>query len=271
MSLITEIPDDLINILSTYFVDRNDKINRWGNVISSYQSIPGLVGFWSMSSVQRSTGNVYDLSGQSRTMTYAGNPTFNIYNDLVAYCAFDGTADVLSRADETDLDIGGNESIYATSVQGLTAGIWVRTPIVNPGGNMVIYGKGTPGTDAETFALWSTNGSTIQLSVVDSTGAFRDSAPNVELTANTWHFIGLRWDNSANTVASWLDGAALTSNASSRSALSNNAIGVSIGGAITGAALKMTGDIALVFLSANALSGTLINGLFQQSRGLFGV
>ncbi|NJO31403.1 MAG: hypothetical protein HC874_30490 [Richelia sp. SL_2_1] len=74
-----------------------------------------------MSSVQRSTGNVYDLSGQGRTLTYNGNPTFN-YTGLVPYVSLDGTGDFLSRADETDLDILGTETIYNSAVRGLTLG-----------------------------------------------------------------------------------------------------------------------------------------------------
>ena len=92
------------------------------DLISPFLALPGLVGFWPMSSVQRSTGNAYDLSGQTRTLTYNGNPTYNINNDFAPYIRLDGTGDFLSRADETDLDILGTETIYASTVRGLTLG-----------------------------------------------------------------------------------------------------------------------------------------------------
>ena len=95
---------------SPYLADNLRVISKhlaWDTMVSRYQTLPGLFGVWPFSSVQRSTGNVADFGGQQRTWTYNGNPTFNLYNNLVPYAELDGTGDFFSRADETDLDILG--------------------------------------------------------------------------------------------------------------------------------------------------------------------
>ena len=63
MSTTTERPDELIDILEGDLLSRNDKIARLGMTISTFQNIPGLVGFWPMSGVQRSTGDTRDFGG----------------------------------------------------------------------------------------------------------------------------------------------------------------------------------------------------------------
>ena len=71
-------------------LDKNDPANLLGNFIPSFLALPGLIGAWSMSNFQRSTGNVYDLSVQSRTLTYNGNPTFG-YENFVPYLHLAGS------------------------------------------------------------------------------------------------------------------------------------------------------------------------------------
>src|SRR3990172_4789567 len=127
-----------------------------GNVLASYMALPGLVGFWPMSSIQRSTGNAYDLSGQGRTLTYNGNPAYTYYNGLVPYIDLDGTGDYLSRSDETDLDITGAETIYTTGAAGLTIGCWAWFDVA--GGTETAMSKWNPTGNQASYLLWKRNG-----------------------------------------------------------------------------------------------------------------
>ena len=43
---------------------------------STFLSLPGLRGLWSMSAIQ-SNGDAFDQSGNGRLLTYNGNPTYN--------------------------------------------------------------------------------------------------------------------------------------------------------------------------------------------------
>lgn len=233
----------------------------WTEVIAGFQAIPGLVGFWPMSSIQRSTGNVYDLSGQGRTLTRNGN-SYGIEN-LVPYANFNGTTDFLSRADETDLDITGTEGYYASP--GLTFGGWfyanagssnagLITKRTGGGGNFSYYLRLT-GTDDVTFTV-SSNG-TIETAI---------TIFNVMPTSRwTWcvgrfipnNFMRLFVNDRFSTIsapASIFAGA-----------------GVFNIGAYDSSAGFFSGRATLCFLSANALSDSIINGLYQRSRLLFGV
>jgi len=92
------------------------------DLISPLLALPGLRGFWPMSSFNEA-GNAYDMSEQGRVMTYNGNPLYN-YDGVVPYVALDGIGDFLSRADEAGLDIIGTETYVDGAVHGLTLGGW---------------------------------------------------------------------------------------------------------------------------------------------------
>ncbi len=270
MSTTTERPDELIEILEGDLLSRNDKINRWGNVISSFQNIPGLVGFWPMSSVQRSTGNAFDLTSQGRTLTYNGNPTYNIYNDFMPYIDLDGTGDFLSRADETDLDISGTETIYNSSVRGLTIGSWVF-PDALPGGGptLGISGKWLSAGNQRSYLMLFNSTDFPQVNVSSDGIAAIIQVSSVVATINNWFFIVGRFTPSTN-LDIFVNGTWTRNTTSIPASLFNSTASFELG-AFNSGLLNLNGRIGFSFLSANTLSDALINALFQQSRVLFGV
>lgn len=263
--MTTKVADSFVNEQEALFLRRNDLINRWGGVVSSYQALPGLVGFWPMSSVQRSTGNVYDLSGQGRTLTYNGNPTFN-YVGLVPYIAFDGTGDFLSRVDETDLDITGGETIYNSSVRGLTCGGWFYFSSASP--REILMSKADGGSVGMSWWLEKSSG---VLGVYTGTGAaFVTTFTTSIVVADTWYHIIFRYVPSTS-LQIYLNGVLVASNSVSIPAtLLNTTQPFNIGSTNNGT-LPLAGRASLCFLCANALSDSFAFSLFEQSRVLFGV
>lgn len=231
--------------------------------VSPFLGLPGLVGFWPMSSVQRSTGNVYDLSGQARTLTYNGNPTFNIYNNIVPYIDLDGTGDYLSRADETDLDILGTESWAA--VPGLTMGGWFYPTTTN---FEHVIGKFTGSGNNKSYRIVNNSGTwTVQISTDGSTTFSKDG---VVTSANTWEFVVLRFVPS--TSLDIFNNITQNSNTVAVPAsIFNSAAAFIIGSEPIVLTNDFTGRASLCFLCANALPDALISSLFQATRGLFGV
>ena len=262
--------EDLPGSLDTSFLRNDDKINRWGNVVSSFSTIPGLVGFWPMSSVQRSTGNAFDLSGQGRTLTYNGAPTYNIEQDFTPYINFGATADSLSRPDETDLDIIGTETIYDSSVRGLTMGGWFRGDRFESALFELPMGKVS--NVAGQFSYFIIKDTALDLLFRISTDgtALVSVTSSISLLNNTWYFIVGRFIPSTE-LAIFVSTTKNTFTTAIPATIFNSAANFSIGRitGVTGA--DMRGRASLCFLSANALSDALINGLFQQSRVLFGV
>jgi hypothetical protein len=247
-------------------------VNGLGEVMGLMKGLPGLVGFWPMSSVQRSSGAAYDLGGQGRTLTYNGNPTYNIYNDLVPYLDFDGTGDFLSRADETDLDILGTEAIFAAAVRGLTMGGWFWGDIFTSGTGEGLMGKLTNSTGTFAYSLAHTAANTLTARISSNGTSFGTTiSSSVAVQDSTWYFLVQRFIPS--TELSIFVGETKTTNSTSIPAsIFNSSEAFAIGGiGGTVPAAPFNGRAALCFLCANALPDAMIERLFRRSRWLFGV
>lgn len=247
----------------------NDPLNRWGNVISSFLEIPGLVGLWPMSSVQRSTGNCYDISGQGRTLTYNGNPVYD-YENLTPFISLDGTGDYLRRADETDLDITGTETIFPADKRGLTLGGWYRFD--NSGNAEHILAKdGAVGNRSYFLQKNNTDNPTFFVSVDGTALTSIISAETIPV--DTWTFIVGRFDPSTELKIFTSIGGVLVKEINTTSipaSIFNSTAGFNLGRRDNNTNL-MTGDASIQFLSANYLSDSIISGLFEQERILYGV
>lgn len=238
-----------------------------GEVYAEFLSLPGLVGFWTLSSVQRSTGNAYDISGQGRTLTYNGNPTYSIYNSLVPYIDLDGAGDFLSRADETDLDILGSEAIYASAARGLTLGGWFYSTVAGaPAQGLATKWNGIG--NQRSYRIIKTAGNAADCSV-SGTGADTFTATSAAtFTANIWHFVCGRFTPSTE-VAIFIDGIKTTFTTGIPAAIFNSTQAFEIGR--TEGSLLLTGRAGPCFLCANALSDLRLQRLFNVTRSYFGV
>ena len=234
-----------------------------GNLLASYLALPGLVGFWPMSSVQRSTGNVYDLSGQDRTLTYNGNPAFTYHNGLIPYIDLDGTGDYLSRADETDLDILGNESIFTTAAAGLTMGCWFNpTNLATSFQSLMTKGLNTGAGDS--YRLFNNSG--VLLGQIFNGGTAYAASTTIP-AATTWYFAALRFVPSTS-VDVWLNGTKASNTTSIPATITNSTAAFQIG-ALNGGSFYI-GKMCLCFLCANNLGDDLISSLYRQGRIFFG-
>lgn len=240
--------------------------------LNIFLSLSGSVGFWPMSSVQRSTGNAYDLSGQGRTLTYNGNPTYNIYNDIVSYLDLDGTGDYLSRTDETDLDILGTETIYNSSVRGLTIGGWFYNNANFAAGGTGLIGKynfnaGSNGS----YLLYGTTTTPTMLVTNGTTNTTRTSSVTVS-TGEWWFGVGRYTPSSVLDIfVGKSSGLTKTTNSTSIPASINNTTVPLEIGAFNVANNFYTGRVSLCFLCANALPDALISSIFQHTRKAFGI
>lgn len=245
------------------------RTGKMGPVFSNFLSLPGLRGLWLPGNVDN-TGNVFDVSGQGRTLTYTGNPTIKMYNFVVPYYVLDGTGDYFSRADEAGLDVLGSESYMATAYRGLTLGGWFRwsgvsvaagdTGLVtkyNATGNQRSYALYTNGTDSEARFIISTDGTATK--EVDST---------VVLAQDIWYFIVGRYDPSTEIMVS-VNGSSNTNTVSIPATLFNATAQFDIGAVGTSGINNC--DWALAFLCASYVSNELITKLFNMSRSLFNV
>lgn len=235
-----------------------------GELLGEYLSLPGLVGFWPLSSIDRSSGDAVDISGQVRPLSYNGNPTYNLYNSVVPYIDLDGTGDFLSRADETDLDILGTETIYAAARRGLTLGAWINQDDIT--GDQGILGKWTSAGNLRQYRLYS-NAGVITLGI-SSNGTTDNVYAGSAAPDSVWNFVVGRWTPS--TTGDVFVNAIKTSNVSAVASMSNQTPPFRVGDRGDGTTL-LTGNIALPFLCANNLPDARIMRLYNLGRLFFGV
>jgi hypothetical protein len=260
-------PQDAIVAIQT-------SIFRMALAVQKIQILPGLVGFWPMSSIARDSGLAYDLSGQGRNLTYAGNPTFNILTPTtyaIPYIDFDGTGDYLTRADEAGLDITGGETLYASGVRGLTAGCWAKFDDDTPATANYIMTKAGGSPQNSYYMYLNTNGTVG--AVITTDGSTAKTATTTGTTGTGWVFVAMRFVPSTSVDVYLGVGGALEKVSNTTSIPATIHAGTApfnVSGFNNGSNL-MSGLVALPFLCANQLSDEVIGFLFQNTRGLLGV
>jgi len=255
--------DQLTNSLRGTFQDRYEPNFAWKSACSVFQALPGLRGFWPMSSFNES-GNAYDLSGQGRTLTYNGGPLYN-WQGLAPYIAFDGTGDWLSRAEEAGLDILGTESYVGGGVRGLTLGGWFLREDANISGLM---GK-TDGVYAYHLDWGAVVANSYHFRIFDAGGTgYAASIANTDTFQ--WKFVVGRFIPSTE-VKLFVNDATVSNVAGIPAAIRDTAANFLIGAVTTAPAADMLGRASMCFLCAAALSDTIILSAYEQTRAMYGV
>lgn len=249
---------ELVDILSTDFIRRNEATVAWGKAVGMHQMLPGLRGFWPMSSSDE-TGAAFDLSGQGRTLAYNGNPLYSVEN-LHPGIALDGTGDYLSRADENGLDITGTDATIAAALRGLTLGGWFTFDAFdNDAGLIQKLNNG-----ADSYGLFeSTTGTNHAYMQING-----DSLSSGALVTGQWYHIIMRFTPSTQ-YGIFVNGTWVTSAAGVDASMSHaTASDLYFGRWSTN---YFQGWMSLCFLCAAALPDRVIQALYQHSRTLFGV
>lgn len=233
-----------------------------GELIGMYLSLPGLVGFWPVSS-RRDTA-ISDLSGKSLTLTSTGGPTYAAVRDSVSCIKFNGSSQYLSRTDEAALSITG----------ALTIGAWVHfNSFPAPTATAKIFCKHNLTANQRGFG--------IDVSVVAGplvyprafmAGTVTTSTialATYPITAGTWRFMVGRYIPS--TEVALFDNGVKTVNTTSVPAAEADNTAPLIAGA--NAELTVYSDVweSMLFLCETDLSDTMIARLYRMGRLFFGV
>jgi hypothetical protein len=209
-----------------------------------------------------------DFAAQStpRILASNGNLTYN-YDGLVPYVALDGTGDFLSRPDEAGLDIIGTETYVAAAVRGLTFGGWFY--VTTFGALDGYIGKTAPAPFPNlSYAIFQ-NGATPavpRFEVYVAAATTIDSS--VTMVVDTWYFIVGRYTPSTS-LSIFVNDTRDDQLAAVPAAINNSGSPFEIGRFI--AANYLAGRASMCFLCAASLSNSIINALYQSTRGMFGV
>ena len=239
----------------------------WG-VVGIYLALPGLRGFWPMSTVNES-GNAYDLSGQGRTLTYTGNPTYN-YDGFAPYVDLDGTGDYLTRGDEAGLDITGTEATVAAAVNGLTMGGWFWVDAFTVGQNYGFMGKSNTSGDQRGYLLYIGESGVYAGTVSNSgTVATTVTIAGSAIVTGGWEFLTMRFTPSTE-LALFVGDLKYTNTTSVPASIYGSSEDFQIG-AFNAGTYNLDGRASMCFLSDMLLSDDIILALYGNTRALFDI
>lgn len=144
-----------------------------------------LVGYWTMDD---SSGNATDTSGNSITLTNSGTATYAAgkFSNSVDV---NGSSQHLYSADNSDLSITGQVTLSA----------WVNPDTVT--GTQTIAGKWDGANESYLLSL---NGSAVRMSI-DASGNYAETASGALATGSYQHVVGV-YDNAAATVSIYVNG-----------------------------------------------------------------
>jgi len=259
---------DVMRSRSGELQNRHDASFAWKTEIDLVRELPGLRGSWKMNSFDN-TGALYGFSGQTRTLTYNGNPQYN-YVGLVSFLWFDGTGDYLDRADEGALDITGTETTVATAARGLTMGCWVFPQ--STGAEQAIIGKWNEnGVNERSYLidLTATNNFRARISTAGTAATIDSVTSSVTVTDSVWYYVEMTFDPStrlAINVNGTIDELVAGVGASVYSGAANFVVGARD----NGASALLTGRVSLAWLCAAYHTDTLTQAVYQHTRALYG-
>lgn len=144
-----------------------------------------LVGYWTMND---SSGNATDSSGNSITLTNSGTATYAAgkFSNSVDV---NGSSQHLYSADNSDLSITGQVTLSA----------WVNPDTVT--GTQTIAGKWDGANESYLLSL---NGSAVRMSI-DASGNYAETTSGALTTGSYQHVVGV-YDSSAATVSIFVNG-----------------------------------------------------------------
>jgi len=262
-----KFPSEANEALLPFFLDRNDAMIRWGSIVSSFQLLPGLRGFWPMSAIGAS-GEAIDLSGLGNHLTNTNSADYGS-DTLAPIARYNGSSQyhtITDAASSNAFDILGDEGYVITADRGLTVGAWVKFDGAAGGSEETVIGKYTSGDPA--YLIQRVNTSGVMQFLIDSGGSDTINSDTAVTTA--WTFVVGRYIPSTS-IDIFLNGVSDGQNTTSIPAtIDNSAVAFRIGA--TGAPGDyLDGEISCAFICASALSDDLILALNEQSRVIFGV
>lgn len=269
---------EMVELLRSDFQHRDEPNFAWKSACSAHQAIPGVRGFWPMSSFDEN-GDAYDLGGQGRTLTYnAGLYNYPLYAmyDLVPFVELDGLGGYLSRTDEAGLDILGTENCVTAGWRGISFGgwFWANTSLATqaliskwdePGGqrsyNLTLNAAGT------VTGRISDNGSY-------AAGHYDNITSSNAIGDNEWFWAAFTWSGTgaSTTMSIWLNDTR-TDGVPARASIFNGTADFCIG-AYHGGTNLLDGRASMCWLSAMCIANVPARevigfSLFQQTRRMF--
>ena len=229
-----------------------------------YLGLPGLRGFWPMSSVAYTNPQCLDISGNGLHLTNVNVAQFGT-DGLPPYVDVDGVNQHLLHADggaANAFDVTGTETYITAAQRGLTIGGWFRPDAV--AASFLIGKVGGVGT----YSYWLQQTAPIQFEVsVDGTAVTSVGGTNPIIS--TWRFIVGTFAPSTE-LAIFIDDEVKAVNVAGIPASIFDSASNFVIGANSGGVTLFNGKASMCFLCAALVPDATIGSLYQQTRRMYG-
>lgn len=270
------VNDGFNNQQALSFLTRNDPLNRWGNIASSYLMLPALRGLWinsvSPNVLLSASAGLMDISGGNNRIGSANTPMYDFEN-LIPYVELDGSSQYFALTDATSnnsFDILGTEAYIGTP--GLTFGMWTKIDAIDPTNQNTIMAKFETTGNQRSYMLYMAGGGANDFYSfnISNTGAdgFTVNSSVTVTPATQWYLVIGRFVPSTS-LDIYVNGTKDTNTTSIPASIFNSSANFTIG-AINTPARYFDGKLSTGFVCAAALSDSIISALFEQTRIPFG-
>lgn len=263
----------MVDLLAGEFQRRYEPNFAWGNVVSMYLTLPGLVGFWpgTVSHNSGGFGRAHDAGPWGLHLSTTNTPLAT-RRGLVPVCqTLSAYSQVYSILDTPELDLSGTPSYYSSANHGITVGIWCQ-PYTITGITQYLISKGTAST-TNNYRLGINTSAQCFFGIASSSVAY--GATNTSQTATTgWQFVCGRFESAAS-VGIFVNTNYAENTTSIPATADTNAHDLTVGARNNTGTGNFTdyynGLWGLAFVCSAALSNTHILSLFNHTRALFDV
>lgn len=258
----------MVDLLRPDFQHRKEPNFAWRAACSMYLALPGLRGFWPMSSVGYTVANRgVDESGQGNHLTDNNTVEFG-YDSLVPYCHFTlANNEYLSRADggaANWADILGTETYIEAAYRGMTIGGWFYFDTI-PAATVMLMAKLAGGQ--QSYRLRKDVAHTMTFSI-RSGGAWVNIVSTSVVAAGQWYYIVGRFVPGAS-VDLFINEVQFQTVTAAAVGTDSNAIFTI--GARGNPDQYFDGRASMCFLCAAQLSNAIILSSFDQTKAMYGV
>lgn len=248
--------------------------------VSLLSILPGLRGLWTTSTVD-SNGDTIDHCPLSNDMIAQGGPLEYGLDNYAPHVILDGSTQYLRAGYSAEFDITGNESYISSEDQGMTVGGWFKMTASASGYQVIMGRDGGPGNEAWLLERTpSFLGEGPFFAIYD--GGYTGTAISTAIPVGDWAFIVGRYARNGTLtsgspqpeVTVYLNDTINTvGHPTGVTSIPTPSEPITIGAADFGGSPSshIPCNASLCFITATALSNTIIEEVYAQTRGLFGV
>lgn len=251
-----------IQLLTTWFRRRSEPLYAWADVVGAYSMLPHLRGLWLFSSISE-VGDVFDASGQGRTLTDDNGLTYVVDPTLANVGVFDpANSDRLFRPTEPGLEITGGITFGGTFKFASLPAEDVRYSLVSK--------QGTVGNYGYSLYVETDNGETrIWFSISDDGTVLQVCSGPTLVVADVYYHVVARLDPGVR-MATWVNGVEGQCDTGIPASIFNSTNDFEIGSDQNGNNYY-DGVASCCFVCASTLPEYLIESMYWVSSSLWGI